>query len=205
MLSRALLHRGSFLVRPSLGRRVGRGGALGGLLRVGHGRFPPLCVLMWIDPHAREPPRRRLLRNCSIVIRADQRWVLSPPRSRRKRSMSAIRSSPSGQALLVGHRLEALDVRPRRLLDRRGRVQAVAQLVCLVGELARRQVDPEVVPERLEQGQRRGRVRARDVVRDLREVAERRASPPWRPRTRASRRTPTGRAGCRPGRRRRRT
>src|SRR6266852_4971433 len=38
----ALLHRGSFLVRESLGRLADRGGALGGLLRVLHWRFPPL-------------------------------------------------------------------------------------------------------------------------------------------------------------------
>jgi hypothetical protein len=37
----ALLHRGPFLVRQSLERLAGRGGALGGLLRVVHCRFPP--------------------------------------------------------------------------------------------------------------------------------------------------------------------
>src|SRR6266700_3568083 len=42
----ALLHRASFLVRESLELLVDRGGALGGLLRVLHCRFPPLRVLM---------------------------------------------------------------------------------------------------------------------------------------------------------------
>ena len=37
----ALLHRASFLVRESLELLAGRGGVLGGLLRVLHGRFPP--------------------------------------------------------------------------------------------------------------------------------------------------------------------
>ena len=115
--------------------------------------------------------------------------------------MSAIRSSPAGQALLVDHRLEPFDVGPRRLLERGRRVEARPQLCRLVGEVARRQRDPEVPPECLEQRHRGGRVRTRDVVRDLGEVAERTGRPPSTPRTRAPRRRRTARAGCRPVRR----
>ena len=42
------------------------------------------------------------------------------------------------EALLVDHRLEALDVRPGRLLERGGGVEARPQLVRLLGEVARR-------------------------------------------------------------------
>src|SRR5262249_4531812 len=41
-----LLHRGSFFVAESLGRRAGRGGARGRVLLVVHWRFPSLGVLM---------------------------------------------------------------------------------------------------------------------------------------------------------------
>src|SRR6266498_1448638 len=66
----ALLHRVSFLVGECLELLVGCGGALGGLPRVLHWRFPPLRVLTGTTLMLGEPPRRRLLRNCSVVT-----WV----------------------------------------------------------------------------------------------------------------------------------
>ena len=115
--------------------------------------------------------------------------------------MSAMRSSPAGSRSSSDHRLEPLDVGPRRLLDGRRPSRAAVRSCCgLVRELAGGEADAEMLAERLEQGDRGRGVRAGDVVGDLGEVAERRDAGAAPPRSRAPRRAPTGRAACPPGR-----
>src|SRR4051794_34262378 len=48
------------------------------------------------------------------------------------------------QPLLVVHRLEALDVAPRRVVRRSGRIEALPKLPRLIGQLAGRYVDVEM-------------------------------------------------------------
>src|SRR5712691_4795164 len=88
----ALLHRGSFLVRESLGRLAGRGGALGGLLRglrsrlpLSHGVFLTSCA-----PAA--------------LSRGPELWIGAPPLTlvgRRARACDgpAARRSPRARSL----------------------------------------------------------------------------------------------------------
>src|SRR6187402_1376721 len=77
-----------------------------------------------------------------------------------------------GQALLVHHRLEALHVRPGRGIAGGQGVQVRSELPALVGQVALRQVQVEVVTERPQERERRARIRPGHVVRDLREVAK---------------------------------
>ena len=62
------------------------------------------------------------------------------------------------QPLLVDHRLEPLDVRPRRLLERGRRVEPLAELARLLGQPAVAEVGPDVPADRVEQGDGRRRV-----------------------------------------------
>src|SRR6185436_19473295 len=81
---------------------------------------------------------------------------------------------PGRQSCLVDQRLEPLDVLLRRLLARRGGVESDAHEPRLLGQASEVELRVEMPPERAQQVDRRLRVVARDVVRDLGEVAERR-------------------------------
>src|SRR5690349_12817018 len=78
-----------------------------------------------------------------------------------------------GEALLVDHRFETLDVGPGVVVRGRRRVEACPELLGLVDELAPIEGQAKVPlhgDEELDGGRR---VRAADVVRDLGEVADR--------------------------------
>jgi hypothetical protein len=78
---------------------------------------------------------------------------------RRNCSISVMQVVARRQPLLVDHRLQALDVLPRRLLDRGGRIEARPELARLGLERARRDVDAQVRPDRAQERQRGGRIR----------------------------------------------
>ena len=141
------------------------------------------------DPARRDDPRPEGDRPPGALL-GDQ--APSPPWSRRKRSMSAMRSSPAGWPRLVGHRLQPLDVGARRLVGRGGGIEPDAQLARLLDEVAVRQVHVEVPLHRPQQLQGGQRVRARSRSAGSGRSTRPPRCPPRRPPSRASTAPPTG-------------
>ena len=148
-------------------------------------------------PVTSHPPART--RRACRRIAVDQFVEVVPP-SRRKRSISSMRSSPSGSRSSstidsrrsTYARVVASPVASESRCDRSCRLSS--------GRSPSGRSRSEVVAQRPEQRERRARVRAGDVVGDLGEVAERRDRRSARPRAPARRRAPTARAADRAAR-----
>src|SRR5215467_1777222 len=105
LLLDAVLHRGPFLVRESLEPLFGRGGALGGLLRVLHLEVSSPVSIDGTDPHARVPAAAAASRN---LLDRTARLVLKGAGRRRQQHQPLRGDSGTAAAVIAGEPFKAV-------------------------------------------------------------------------------------------------